>query len=1273
MEGESSDNQPSTSAAAIGSSDPGNYDGEEKDQNFKQLLESADKVLENKAKSLKLSSLNVRSILHHLIKYPSTIDVLLGIRENDDNLPSVRNMRSRKKLDEPGTSSAINTPEKFSLRIEDKGPKNFLDLEYDEDDEYDEDYVEENNSSRNDGEDAEDSEDEEMDEEEEADDEEEGEDEGGIDEDQQNKSHNESANSSGILENNELDDLLFGDAANHNDEYSLHMTLNDTRPGSAALVQTLDNVIDDDDYQNFVKSIKCSAKEYVPDKQQTIYDTEDDTEDEDYNVIADNLNVDDWDETRQDKTTQIPRHEVKALMMDTLLAEKDIPITLIPEETLDGSKKELRSQMNEVSKAGNSEAELNESCSLLTDGPVRFRPEELTILRTQLEQHVQFLTQFVVTCHHDDELADVRNEAQLMMNDLDNRRQAAGYQTILDTDNLDAAITSCHEINTFPPASTSVLNYASQNGWHVGKTLRPEAAEVLSKSGAIRYPGLLPPCQPIHFEKPIPFLSEEDVMLAVALLQFSHLPRRAEKGMIDRYSMIQQHCLPAREAFKIRNHLKTMRKESKNPIHAILQAAENGICNLTIPAKEWKRIDTPIHTWPVISQPGWYRFFKKTFNVTDDLQIHRKEEATMVMTPRAPSANRVPVEEDPDDFVDIGTGSDGRQIIMARGRIEELMKQLSDEKSSSKRRKNPTPMKLSTMIEMEKRSNNGREQNEPSTSTNQPTTSKAARKISQIQNMPGASGSNSKKPWEIYYSPGEFYHNDNKSNSCNSFPIPPTPGRRSPDEHDDYFMDLETNSLLWSRPPRSVYMGNPQTPRGYSAEPEYNEDDPIDFSSMAEYSICDLDAVRESKSQRPMGYSAEIDDFSHYDYNPDAHCSPPSEIQDAPETVVEADVSGLDQVEETVVYEECAVEEIIEEVVEEVVEEPPVVKLGLTGTRPPLKFAKLAAAGDTTIKASRKRTWAEREAMGSVGFYDKAIYEKQKDSIMRKVIEDISQRLFMHGETLQQFQETIFSDEFSEIEKVSRIMLVLKNHRELLSLILLYAPPEAIVSDYDLNFNASSYKAAVEMIMAIERYVTSSRAKASARTVFGIIQNFLAENPELTDEEAARKFHRMFGRDKALWRAIESNFWCLPFKPKAPPVEQFEYIDLTNMETMTKKDLKNFVPRFETIDSISGVMTGFRVPRNEVPSKLVVRAGEFCILNDDESLTQLEVTERHWTMKDDIRLLKGYNDALKSVPDFEDSMIPTFVSDLPFGPKSIEARLKYLLEELKKMEEEAKH
>uniref|UniRef100_A0A1I7TD88 GON-4-like protein n=1 Tax=Caenorhabditis tropicalis TaxID=1561998 RepID=A0A1I7TD88_9PELO len=535
------------------------------DEELIKLLQATDEVLENKAKSMNLSSLNVRSILHHLIKYPSTIDVLLGIRETDD-LPSVRNTRSRKKPDDSDPSSRVNTPKKIAIRIEDRGPKSFLDLEYEEDDEYDDDYVDEGESSQKDV-DAEESEDEEevFDEEEDDDD---------IESAQNDLNHQKDelgdAEPSAIDDTNDLHNLLLQEN-NDQEEYPINFTLNDTRPGSAILVHTLDNVVDDDDYRDFVKSIKFHPGD---DAFQEAYNTEDDTEDEDYNVITDNLNVEDWDETRQDKTTMIPRHEVKALMMDTLLAEKDIPISILPDETIrEEQKKSQKDKYAEVCDRINESVTLStESCTLLRSTQVTFRPQEIDQLKMQLEQHVQFLTQFVVTCHHDDKLAHVRNSAQTMMNELDDIRQQRMFNTIFDVPNLDNAIETCHDINLFPPVDPMSLNYAKNSEGCLGKPLRPEAAAVLSRSKAIRYPALIPLCQPEFIPQRLThFLHEEDIMLAIALLQFAHLPRRAEKNVMDRYNVIERNCLPARSAYHIRNHLKTMRRASKNPIHEIIQ------------------------------------------------------------------------------------------------------------------------------------------------------------------------------------------------------------------------------------------------------------------------------------------------------------------------------------------------------------------------------------------------------------------------------------------------------------------------------------------------------------------------------------------------------------------------------------------------------------------------------------------------------------------------------------------------------------------------------
>ncbi|CAN86924.1 GON-4-like protein [Caenorhabditis elegans] len=1271
---ESIDDQPSTSTAT----DPNQTRETEKekgDDEMFRLLQATDEILENKAKSMNLSSLNVRSILHHLIKYPSTIDVLLGIRENDD-LPSVRNMRSRKKPDDSGASSTVNTPKKFgALRIEDRGPKSFLDLEYEEDDEYDDDYIEENDTSTRNKLNAGSEEDEENDDEEEIEDEGEDEDDEEQDELEEDGEHEitgSEACTSG--QNDTMHALLFDETSEdvqNEEDYVLNMTLNDTRAESVAPIPTLDNVDDDGFYRDFVTGINRTEKD---NDNLEVLDTEDDPDDEDYNVCADDgLNVEDWDETRQDKTTQIPRHELKALMIDTLLAEKEIPLNAFPEEAINGEEHRKSQKVKDAEvyeRINTSISSSSESCSLLKDSLATFRPQELQQLNMQLEQHVQLLTQLVVTCHHDVNLSHVRNSSQLMMNELDDIRQQKIYPTVFDVRNLDAAIESCHDINAFDAVDESFLKYAENTEGYGGIALRPEAAVVLSRSNAIRYPALLPSRQPFFIETPIPFLSEEDLMLAVALLQFAHLPRRGEKEMIDRYTAIQQHCLPARSSYKIRTHLKSMRRSDKNPIHQIMQAAEKGVCKLVLPLKSWQESDTPICQWPPASQPGWYRRFQETFNVTEERKILRKHVSTMVLTPvknkdrqdqEASEATFESGEEGEDDeFVNMGTAPDGRKIIMGREHIEDLVHQLikQNEISPSKRRKNPTPMKLSTMIQLEEAEkriadsqknscggqtisalsnvsgdsnvdNNGTHEKElmPSTSSidslesiNNQETSKFPRPLP-MSDQPTLNtschittttcsvsyedvdvGTLKKSYVEITASKYET-----NSNSCFSYPIPPTPGRRSPDDFDDYFMDLESNSLMWPQTPYAVTDENPQTPRGFSAS---ESSEPIDFSSLGKATSLDTEEIvfQSTSCQRPMGYCSDFGEFSNSSSLPE-EIPVPSHQRTPQESAIEDDSSmpGLDMVP---LYEEDVEECIIEDIEEE---EAPI-KQGLVNSRPPLRFKKEVKAGITNLAPSRKRTRIEREAMGSVGLDDEQLHDKQKENIMRKVIEDVNQRLFMHTDTYQRFKEAITDENLTDFEKVTRTIIILANHPELLNLVLLNAPPEAVISDLQCDHNYQSYKVAIEMIMDIERYITAAKLKEpSLKGLFRYIQSFLEDKPNMTDEQATKRFYELFGQDRPLWKKLESRFWCLPYKAR-PRLENYEYIDLTGLETMSKRekrDWNSIPPRFETVDDIDQVMGSvYRASKNEPPSNLVVKCGEFCIRNDDETYTQLEITER---------------------------------------------------------------
>lgn len=67
---------------------------------------------------------------------------------------------------------------------------------------------------------------------------------------------------------------------------------------------------------------------------------------------------------------------------------------------------------------------------------MKFRPQELDQLKEQLLAHVQLLTQFVVLTTYSDQLQNVRNEAQMMINELDDHSMAGRHNSIFNIETL---------------------------------------------------------------------------------------------------------------------------------------------------------------------------------------------------------------------------------------------------------------------------------------------------------------------------------------------------------------------------------------------------------------------------------------------------------------------------------------------------------------------------------------------------------------------------------------------------------------------------------------------------------------------------------------------------------------------------------------------------------------------------------------------------------------------------------------------------------------------
>uniref|UniRef100_A0A1I7WJG3 GON-4-like protein n=1 Tax=Heterorhabditis bacteriophora TaxID=37862 RepID=A0A1I7WJG3_HETBA len=100
-------------------------DGEE----IVSLCRQLDTQLDDKARAHNLSAINVKSILHHLIKNPQVISALMGLSDDAASIPTVKLTRSKTKHKQG---------EKVELKPV-NGPKTFLDVQYENDDE-DDDY-----------------------------------------------------------------------------------------------------------------------------------------------------------------------------------------------------------------------------------------------------------------------------------------------------------------------------------------------------------------------------------------------------------------------------------------------------------------------------------------------------------------------------------------------------------------------------------------------------------------------------------------------------------------------------------------------------------------------------------------------------------------------------------------------------------------------------------------------------------------------------------------------------------------------------------------------------------------------------------------------------------------------------------------------------------------------------------------------------------------------------------------------------------------------------
>ncbi|CAJ0587862.1 unnamed protein product, partial [Mesorhabditis spiculigera] len=361
-------------------------------------------------------------------------------------------------------------------------------------------------------------------------------------------------------------------------------------------------------------------------------------------------------EVRRDRATEIPRKETDFLYTDLTDAETALMLQSFPKNAVQAEiikTKKHRPQAEQRTNEDDSADVVvlpkpsyhlpypalrpNTSDSLLpANRSIRFRREELTQLRIQLEQHTQLLAQSAVAMSFDNHLYG-RKPIYAMMRELEDLYTDYGPGSIFDVSNMASAIDLTHTALKLQKSNDwEPNNYRVTSGRFLLPRLRPEACYLLMNSPAILYPALVPQVS-MHNAPEVtsPLSDSEDLLLLFGLVQFGHLTKRRSRvsiSGINKISFIARHLLAGREERQIVTRLKKLRANFDTG--RILQAAESGHTVFQIAFQRPLRYPGTMRQWPASVRPDWFSWFEQNWTFTPDgFLVTRQTLAQMIPYP----------------------------------------------------------------------------------------------------------------------------------------------------------------------------------------------------------------------------------------------------------------------------------------------------------------------------------------------------------------------------------------------------------------------------------------------------------------------------------------------------------------------------------------------------------------------------------------------------------------------------------------------------------------
>uniref|UniRef100_A0A1I8AUJ9 GON-4-like protein n=1 Tax=Steinernema glaseri TaxID=37863 RepID=A0A1I8AUJ9_9BILA len=350
----------------------------------------------------------------------------------------------------------------------------------------------------------------------------------------------------------------------------------------------------DDDYAAFVESVQNHGLEY------------NDLDFEDPDDYDFEINPNELDEHEPEVELNIPRSEVNHLFSD--LIEVEPP----PEEP------QVVQIQGEQLGALETANLLTTSDSLVNikNGYIpKFTKEERNQLKAQMAMHVQQLMQTVMITHEVNGLTKEHEESLQMMQDIVNASTVSPLSHFA-VSNIPAAVETLEyflsHLVVWPDIFSNELFKS-----HLWQFPTHKVMWTLANSPAVLYPELLVVQRAQPFPEPYnKFIESEDLLLAMALLQFKHVKHSSCANRMGKNHLISKLLLVNKTSNQIKYHMKNIRNKTSE-VYQLITRAEK--------AKRGEHIEFPKYTFTLMDkgpplqwdpecpvQPFWLKELRKS-------------------------------------------------------------------------------------------------------------------------------------------------------------------------------------------------------------------------------------------------------------------------------------------------------------------------------------------------------------------------------------------------------------------------------------------------------------------------------------------------------------------------------------------------------------------------------------------------------------------------------------------------------------------------------------